>query len=490
MGTIRADAPVFAEMLSSEAHPATAILSNRLRFEKIVRTMEIGADFLTIVCMIVVPDKVCGLLHVGNDPYDLKHAAFISIWFAALFVILMDRNGAYESANSLLRIRETERILRVSAVCFGILLLFNQIGFHLLPQGVALAGVVTVPLGIAVQKQIVYQLTRRLHAHGYGIHNVIIYGAGETGKRLFSALVHSPKLGLRPVGIVDDDHRVAGKAFQEFGYRHQHSMTIMRGPLGREAIHKLGARLILVGIPNVPAKRLNEIADECFAAGSAVAFVPYLRDKSEVLVRGQADLDGIPVASLMPPGVKPFYEFCKNVFDALASLALILAAAPVCVLIGLLVKLDSPGPIFFKQIRIGRHGVPFTLFKFRSMSVDAPKYGYHPKTSRDPRITRIGKWLRRTSLDELPQLFNVLHGDMSLVGPRPEMPFIVRSYDARQRQRLQVKPGITGLWQISADRASLIHENLQYDLYYIRHRSFFMDCAVLLHTLVFAMQGI
>jgi lipopolysaccharide/colanic/teichoic acid biosynthesis glycosyltransferase len=124
------------------------------------------------------------------------------------------------------------------------------------------------------------------------------------------------------------------------------------------------------------------------------------------------------------------------------------------------------------------------------MYVDAPKYALHPEDAEDARITPVGRFLRRTSLDELPQLINVLRGEMSLVGPRPEMPFIVEQYNAHQRQRLDVIPGITGLWQLSADRAFLIHENIFYDLYYIRHRSFFMDVAVLLHTIAFAMKGV
>ncbi|MDR3413010.1 MAG: sugar transferase, partial [Formivibrio sp.] len=141
------------------------------------------------------------------------------------------------------------------------------------------------------------------------------------------------------------------------------------------------------------------------------------------------------------------------------------------------------------QMRVGRGGKTFELYKFRTMRVEAPKYGFHPTDSDDPRLTRVGRWLRRTSLDELPQLINVLKGEMSLVGPRPEMPFIVERYNNYHRQRLQVIPGLTGLWQLSADRAFLIHENIQYDLYYIRNRNFFMDLAILLHTAVFAMKG-
>jgi lipopolysaccharide/colanic/teichoic acid biosynthesis glycosyltransferase len=124
------------------------------------------------------------------------------------------------------------------------------------------------------------------------------------------------------------------------------------------------------------------------------------------------------------------------------------------------------------------------------MHVGTNAYEYSPADVTDPRITRVGRFLRRSSLDELPQLLNVVRGEMSLVGPRPEMPFIVEQYEPVHRQRLVVKPGITGLWQLSADRAYRIHENLEYDLYYIRHRNFFMDVAVLLHTLVFAARGV
>jgi lipopolysaccharide/colanic/teichoic acid biosynthesis glycosyltransferase len=121
---------------------------------------------------------------------------------------------------------------------------------------------------------------------------------------------------------------------------------------------------------------------------------------------------------------------------------------------------------------------------------DAPRYSHSPRAGADPRITPLGRLLRSSSLDELPQLLNVLLGHMSLVGPRPEMPFIVQGYDRQQWQRLRVKPGMTGLWQLSADRDSPIHENLEYDLYYVRHRSIFLDLSIMLHTCIFAARGI
>ena len=154
------------------------------------------------------------------------------------------------------------------------------------------------------------------------------------------------------------------------------------------------------------------------------------------------------------------------------------------------VKLDSPGPIIFRQRRVGKDGVEFDFFKFRSMYVSSNPYAQTPQHSGDPRITRVGRFLRRSSLDELPQFWNVVRGEMSLVGPRPEMPFIVATYNEEQRERLKVRPGITGVWQISAVRGEPIHANIEYDLFYIEHRSLLLDLIIMIKTLFTAIRGI
>ncbi len=183
------------------------------------------------------------------------------------------------------------------------------------------------------------------------------------------------------------------------------------------------------------------------------------------------------------------YALAKRTLDLVISSLLLLLLSPVLLLIALLIRLSSSGPALFVQQRVGRNGVLFSMYKFRSMSCTTRRYAYSPTTSTDPRITKIGRLLRQTSIDELPQLINVFRGEMSLVGPRPEMPFIAHRYTSHQRQRLQVLPGITGLWQLSPDRAFPIHENLHHDLFYIRHRTLSMDLAILIHTLIFAMRG-
>jgi|GEM_PF-5089680 len=189
------------------------------------------------------------------------------------------------------------------------------------------------------------------------------------------------------------------------------------------------------------------------------------------------------------PGVSRWYALCKRLLDILLSSIFLVLLSPVFLLLALIIRLSSNGPALFVQRRVGRGGKLFWMYKFRSMSSNVRKYETSPQMPSDPRITRIGRILRQTSLDELPQLINVFLGEMSLVGPRPEMPFIVRGYTARQRERLQVMPGVTGLWQLSRDRAFPIHENIHHDLYYIRNRNLYMDLAILIHTLFFAMHG-
>jgi lipopolysaccharide/colanic/teichoic acid biosynthesis glycosyltransferase len=154
------------------------------------------------------------------------------------------------------------------------------------------------------------------------------------------------------------------------------------------------------------------------------------------------------------------------------------------------IKLGSPGPVLFRQERVGKNGRLFTMLKFRSLSVEADPY---QSASGIPvaQVTRVGRLLRGSALDELPQLLNVLRGDMSLVGPRPEMPFIVETYSEVERRRLSVRPGITGVWQMSVDRHGMeIHENMEYDLFYISNRSFLLDVVLLFETVVFACSAI
>ncbi len=201
-----------------------------------------------------------------------------------------------------------------------------------------------------------------------------------------------------------------------------------------------------------------------------------------------------------------YYPLLKRCIDILGALLGLILAMPVMILVAIAIKLDSPGPVLFRQNRIGKNrryhsnghlkecrrfdlkGKPFTIYKFRTMRTDADPYAVSPGDNSDPRLTRTGRIIRPLCLDELPQFFNVLKGDMSLVGPRPEMPFIVQRYNSIESLRLLAKPGITGLWQLHGSRKKHIHENLEYDLHYIQNCCLWMDLKIMLKTIWFVFK--
>jgi len=186
------------------------------------------------------------------------------------------------------------------------------------------------------------------------------------------------------------------------------------------------------------------------------------------------ELDGVMLSFDTKPAEDQWYAVAKRTLDLILAAVSLLFALPLLAIAAVAVRITSAGPVIFRQQRVGRNGRVFEMYKFRTMYVDSKRYAPSPVSGSDPRITRVGRILRHTCIDELPQLLNVLRGEMSLVGPRPEMPFIVEKYETVHLKRLTVKPGITGLWQLSADRVAPIHENVSYDLYYLRHNPQFL----------------
>jgi exopolysaccharide biosynthesis polyprenyl glycosylphosphotransferase len=460
------------------------------RFQSHLTKLEVLADFVTIIAAVMSSYAAYYFLGLGKQVYYPPSVVFgVSATFAALIILMLDRVGAYSRGTSLLRVRETERVLRVSIQALAFILCVSFFTSFLFSRWLLVIAMGLVPLFLFLQKYLVYALVQHLHAKGYGIERVLIYGSGSTGRRVYSVLRRSPKLGLEPVAFVDDNAAKVGCAIFELGYEHRRSASVMRGPLTRDLVSECGADLVVIAIPSLQHEKFHHAVGEAMAASARVSFVPSHFVHSDPMVDFQ-DIDGVLLASFSRDPRRFTYEWAKRILDFSGAAALLAIASPLFLLLAILIKLDSKGPALFRQDRVGLNGRRFRMFKFRTMCKDAPTYAYSPKESEDVRITRLGRFLRRTSLDELPQLLNVLLGNMSLVGPRPEMPFIVETYTERHSQRLQVKPGITGLWQLSGDRNYLIHENIEYDLYYIKHRNFFMDIAILLHTSIFAMRGI
>jgi exopolysaccharide biosynthesis polyprenyl glycosylphosphotransferase len=192
------------------------------------------------------------------------------------------------------------------------------------------------------------------------------------------------------------------------------------------------------------------------------------------------DFSGIPLIGVREAILTPFHVVMAS--------AVLLLTWPLFLLIALAIRMDSPGSVIFRQWRVGQYGRPFMMYKFRTM-VDGAHVPDKPQTSGDPRITRVGRFLRRTSLDELPQFFNVLCGEMSIVGPRPELPEFVEKYEWWQRKRFELPQGMTGWWQINGRAERLMHEHTEDDLFYIRHYSFWLDVQIVLRTILVVFTG-
>jgi exopolysaccharide biosynthesis polyprenyl glycosylphosphotransferase len=459
-------------------------------FGRAVVACEVVADLLTTTLSVALGYNVYHQLSLGKHIHYGTHAVLgAAFGFAIVMAFMLDRAGAYARGNSLLRVRETEQVLRVSGQALLVALAISFFGGFLFSRWMLILCCALVPLALFAQKTCMYLLVSALHARGHGNEKVLIYGAGHTGRRVFSTLKASPRFGLDPVLFVDGDPEKAGSSVFEMGYERRRCAPVVSDPICKELLNKYEIDTVIVAIPSIEREHFLRVMKETFCANVKLSFVPSHFLSSDSLVDYQ-DIDGVLLASLGQPTKRIGYEVVKRLIDLLFAVLCLTLGAPLFLLLAALIKLDSRGPALFRQQRVGHHGALFEMYKFRSMYVHASGSNYSPKTPDDPRITRLGRFLRRTSLDELPQVLNILKGSMSLVGPRPEMPFIVERYGERERQRLQVKPGLTGLWQLSGDRAFLIHENIEYDLYYLQHRNFFMDLAIVLHTFVFAMRGI
>ena len=478
---------LYSETLAASRKERQAI--SRELFRSVMSFSELSADFLTCAAGIFATYFLYLSLHIGTRiQYSLRELAAVSIVFGLFVVLLLQRDGAYRGGGSLLQIRETERAIRTPAQALLLLLPFSfllNLNFSRIPFLVAL---VLIPLLLILQKQIFSSIIRILQVQKYGIDRVVVYGAGDTGKRIVSALLYSTRLGLQPVAVIDDDPALAGDCMFEMGYRRSSSVPVQHGPVTPALLKACQCNMLMVAIPNLSTEQLAAAAHAAKQAGLRIAFL-LGSPLQEPQWTESTDIDGLLLTSTFEPVAPWHYAIAKRMADLIVSSLLLVLFSPLLFLIAFLIRLDSSGPALFVQKRVGRNGDLFEMYKFRSMHTNVPRYDVSPTQSCDPRITRIGRFLRRISLDELPQLMNVFLGNMSLVGPRPEMPFIAQHYNCRQRQRLQVTPGITGLWQLSADRALPIHENVEYDIYYIRNRTFFMDIAILIHTLFFAMHG-
>jgi len=317
----------------------------------------------------------------------------------------------------------------------------------------------------------------------------VIFGAGETGKNVVMALLQDPGLGLKPVAVLDDDAQP---------HQHIHGVPVL-GPTGLAPILLEGQRpaYALFAMPDIPQHQLMSMIELHRAQFSHVLVIPDLHGFSSLWVDSKS-VGGMVGLELRQQVLLADYGAVKRTLDVVLSILAGLVSLPLLVLIACWIKAGSRGPIFYGQTRIGQNGVKFKAWKFRSMVSDADTllatyFAQHPqlreewernhKLRNDPRVTAAGRFLRRTSLDELPQLWNVLQGEMSLVGPRPITDDEVEKYGPAFELYKRVKGGITGLWQVSGRNDVSYEERVYWDLFYVRNWSVWLDLCILFRTI-------
>ena len=345
---------------------------------------------------------------------------------------------------------------------------------------------VLVVVLLGALRLVVHVVRGYLRRRGIGVERVLIVGAGSVGLSVMRTLVARPDLGYKVVGFVDDDPQRGGN-----------NLGRLKALGGVDNLPRLVDEyqidLVIITLPWHVQRKITQVVRACERQHVKVRTVPDLFELSLSQVQVEM-LGGIPLLGLNgEPRLNPSDQVAKRVFDIFFTLLALPFAVLVTLLVALAIRLDTPGPIFYTQERVGLNGKPFKVYKFRSMVVDADKvweelvrkYGQdprHPKLANDPRVTRVGRWIRRFSVDELPQLWNILRGEMSWVGPRPAVPQEVALYEPWHKQRLRVRPGLTGLWQVSGRSEVPFEEMCLLDIYYIENWSLALDLQIMLRT--------
>jgi exopolysaccharide biosynthesis polyprenyl glycosylphosphotransferase len=317
------------------------------------------------------------------------------------------------------------------------------------------------------------------------VDRVLIIGAGEVGRTVMRNLIAQPELGYRVVGFLDDDPAKSGADIGPI--RALGTLDALPQAIAENEIAQ-----VIITLPWQYHRKVIRLVTEAELSGIRARVVPDLFQLSLGGVDVEA-INGIPLISVKGSNLTGFNKTLKRAVDVLIAGTALVLISPLWALIALAIRLDSPGPILFRQERVGLYGKPFTLFKFRSMHIDAEEQlerlrarneaaGPLFKIKDDPRRTRVGRFIRRTSLDELPQFINVLKGDMSMVGPRPGLAREVAQYQDWHRKRLAVLPGITGLWQVSGRSELTFDEMVMLDIYYAENWSLGMDLRIMLRT--------
>jgi exopolysaccharide biosynthesis polyprenyl glycosylphosphotransferase len=420
----------------------------------------------------------------NNVPYSV-YLPMMGL-LTAVFLLAARREGAYDvrkgrplldDVYAVINATTTAIMLLVVLVFFYRRLFYSRIIF-------IYAGLMIIVL-LGLARLVRNLVLARLRQAGQGVDRVLIIGAGEVGRTVIRNLIAQPELGYRVVGFLDDD---PAKSTSDIGpIRAFGSLDYLPQVLQENLIDQ-----VIITLPWQYHRKVVRLVADAEQYGVRARVVPDLFQLSLGGVDVEA-INGIPLISIKGTTLTGFNLTLKRIVDVAVSGTALALFSPCWLLISAAIKIDSGGPVLFRQERIGRNGKPFLVYKFRSMYQNAEDQleklrdqneaaGPIFKIREDPRRTRVGRFIRKTSLDEIPQFINVLRGDMSLVGPRPGLASEVAQYQDWHRKRLEVLPGITGLWQVSGRSELTFDEMVMLDIYYAENWTLGLDLRIMLRT--------
>ncbi|RME04816.1 MAG: sugar transferase [Planctomycetota bacterium] len=433
-----------------------------------------------------------------NDPslrFTPQHVGAMAL-FGCIFIFFFLRNNLYSRRNLATGWKQAFRIIESSFLALmtiGSFVFFAKYPYFTERRLILVFAFIAI---LVMEMGVRCLILRPLFNRERYRKKALILGAGRSGQFLAQELQLNPHYGFDVLGFLDDEPELAGETVV--------SLPVL-GTLDEltKLAPELGVEEIFIAISNLSHLRMIELVEKAKDLGLNVRIRSRLFDIITSKINTET-LQGIPLIQLKEPVLQGANLLAKRSMDLIGALVGVILLSPLFLVIAVLIKATSKGPVFFKQKRVGKGGKCFWVYKFRTMytNSDASLHKEYmakliqgqevSQTSRegekinkmvdDPRITKVGRFLRRTSLDELPQLFNVLRGEMSLVGPRPPIPYEVELYQPWHLKRLEVLPGITGMWQVSGRATTNFEEMVLLDIYYIENWSFWLDLWILLKT--------
>ncbi|QRQ79998.1 sugar transferase [Glutamicibacter protophormiae] len=436
-----------------------------------------GTDFVLATCWVLAGLlSASGSRAIGTEVVGL---AFILVWFLAL-----NFKGARENQVLGVGSEEYKRVLGAGVLTAGLGAIAVVMTDGMIPREIILAGVLPGTLAMLVARWVLRRILHARAREGSTLSRVVVIGAAQDIKYIDNQIQKKTSSMYTVVAAIED----TGSALALRDVPVSHQVEDLQDLL---ALHDADA-VMIAGTLNAGGDSIKQLSWELESSGTELILASSLTNVAGPRIKVRP-VEGLPLMHVEPPAFTGARVWIKRALDVILSAAALILLSPLFGALALAVRLDSPGPVIFRQTRVGKDGKEFVMYKFRTMVVDAEQRltelqdaneGAGPlfKLKTDPRVTKIGRVLRKMSLDELPQIYNVLRGEMSLVGPRPPLRSEVDVYERHIYRRLLIKPGLTGLWQVNGRSDLSWEDSVRLDLYYVENWSVIGDLVIMWHT--------